>query len=61
MARLPFRYQLRLTLADGSPRTFTTYAFNKLDAYGQAAHDARRELGDDAYRAATVYGCERVS
>jgi hypothetical protein len=59
-ARLPHLYELRLRLADGTPRAFRTTAYTKLDAEGQLRAEARQVLGDDAFRAAVVWGTERV-
>jgi hypothetical protein len=57
--RLPKRYELRIILADGSPRAFFGNGFNKDDARAEAMQAAMQTLGD-AIRTATVHSCERV-
>lgn len=53
------RYVGRIVLADGTPRQFTIYAFNKAEARATLARQAREAVGEAAWRAATVYGVER--
>lgn len=60
MTKIPNRYELRLTLKDGSPRAFRGYGFSKDDGYGDAMKQARQALTDEQLRTATVWGVERV-
>jgi hypothetical protein len=53
------RYTVRFTLRNGAPRTFTVYAFNKLDADCAAYQKLVALDGDDAARTALRYGAER--
>lgn len=57
--RLESRYVGRYILADGTPRAFVAYAFNRADAAASIALQARESLGD-AYRHARAEGVERV-
>ena len=53
------RYEGRYVLADGRPRRFIAYAFNRSDAAADVQRQAREELGD-AFATALSYGVERA-
>jgi hypothetical protein len=56
--RLQKRYVGRYVLADGRPREFTVYAFNRSDADAAVVAKAREALSDEQRRAALYYGVE---
>lgn len=58
--RLPKRYAVRFSLADGSVREFRVSEWNKLDAAAAGTNVAREALGDDAFKGAWLHGAEEV-
>ena len=53
------RYEGRYILANGTPRRFIAYAFNRSDAAGDVERQAREALGAD-FATALSYGVERA-
>jgi hypothetical protein len=59
MSRQPTRYTGRYVLADGRPRVFTAYAWNKSDAAAAVERQARETLTREEFQAALFYGVEK--
>lgn len=54
------KYRGRYILADGRPRAFTVYAWNKSDAAAAVERQAREELTREELAGALFYGVEKV-